>query len=222
MKLFLTNKNRKTTDFIILETEDRFLHYTIGKIGKTGIGKSTLNAGSPELSIAKATKTAVEYRNKGYVDTDLTSDILIEDIVFDKAKWHINKDFPKDLDHYQSYVHSGMFICWLVDNGFLNEEFKKELRQQIIDFKNRLTTPSKFYEDYFDGVFSSDGFEMKAVNFSKAYFDYKDGQYVNDYLQTFDLNNELPSIFHVTDTWENYDKLKNIITFRYNEWKNSN
>ncbi len=221
MKFYLTRKNRKTTDFVILETENNFLHSTIGKIGKTGFGRSTLNAESSALCIEEATKTAAEYRKKGYVDTELTSDLLIEDIVFDKAKWHINKDFPKDLDHYQSYVYSGLFVWWLVDNGFLKPKLQTDLRQQIISFKHRKMAPAKFYEEYLDGVFSSDGFILDAVNFSKSYFDVNNGQYVRDYLKILDPKDEFPSVFHVKDTWENYDRLKDVITRRHDEWKMS-
>ena len=39
-----------------------------------------------------------------------------------------------------------------------------------------------------------------------------------DYLKAFDANDELSSVFHVTDTWDNYAKIKHVIDSRYGFW----
>jgi len=53
--------------------------------------------------------------------------------------------------------------------------------------------------------------------FTQFYFDFENGQYINDYENN--LANDLPSIFHVQDTWENYEKARKFINIRYNQWK---
>ena len=53
--------------------------------------------------------------------------------------------------------------------------------------------------------------------FSSFYFDFSKGQFLSDYEEV--LGGELPSLYHVQDTWENYAKLKKRIDQRYEKWK---
>lgn len=111
MKIYLTKQNRKTTDFVLLESDDKLVRKSSGKIGKSGISNSTLNAGSSDKAITEINKQVDEYKTQGYVLTDLPTNFTDKDTVFDKAKWHINDKFPDGLDHYQSYVHTGLYIA---------------------------------------------------------------------------------------------------------------
>ena len=219
MQQYLTKQNRKTVDFVLLEADDKFVRYSEGKVGKSGISNSTLNAGSPEKAIEEVKLEVQKLLDRGFKITDLPKNLTTEDIVFDKAKWHINDDFPIDLDHYQSYVHSGLFICWLIDNGLLEDDFKTKNSIGINLLVTRQVAPSQFYVDYLDGVFDAEGLTQAAIKFTADYFDFEKGNYVADYLTTLDPTDSLPSLFHVADTWENYDKLKPIINNRFREWK---
>ena len=40
--------------------------------------------------------------------------------VYDKAKYHSGGNFPEELDQFQSFVHTGMYVGWLIDNDLLN------------------------------------------------------------------------------------------------------
>ncbi|MGC3945552.1 MAG: hypothetical protein QM762_13715 [Chryseolinea sp.] len=218
MKLYLTKQNIKTTDFILLETDGKFLKKTTGKVGKSGIGNSTLNAGTDELAIKEAENQADKFRTKGYKDSPTPTDLETRDVVFDKAKWHVNDEFPKELDSFQSYVHSGLFICWLVDKGLFEEDFEKENKRGIEALRLRQVSPTTFYREHLDGVFTSEGLKMDAIKFTETYFDFEKGKYIADYLEILDPDNKLSSLFYVADTWENYDKLKNVIDNRYRLW----
>jgi hypothetical protein len=44
--------------------------------------------------------------------------------------------------------------------------------------------------------------------FAKNYFDFDTGLFPQDYEETFP---EIETIYHVEDTWENYNKIKNVI-----------
>lgn len=55
------------------------------------------------------------------------------------------------------------------------------------------------------------------VQFTEDYFDLENGQYVDDYTEV--LAAQLPSIYHVEDTWANYEKMRNRIDERYQQWK---
>jgi hypothetical protein len=49
--------------------------------------------------------------------------------------------------------------------------------------------------------------------FSQAYFDFERGPFLVDYEQL--LGKSLPTLYHVADTWENYDLLKARIDERF-------
>lgn len=49
------------------------------------------------------------------------------------------------------------------------------------------------------------------------YYYYGGGLYKNDYDEI--LVKMLPSLYHVTDSWENYDKMKARIDVRFQDWK---
>jgi hypothetical protein len=219
MKQYLIKHNRSTIDFVLLEADDKFVRYSAGKVGKSDIANSTLNAGSPEEAIEELKLQVRQLLDRGFIITDLPKNLATEDIVFDKAKWHLNADFPNDLDQHQSYVHSGLFICWLIENGLLEEDFKTENSKGINLLLSRQVPPSQFYIDYLDGVFDAAGLTQEAIKFTSDYFNFEKGNYVTDYLATLDPSDNLPSLFHVAGTWENYDKLKLLINRRFTEWK---
>jgi len=219
MKQYLTKQNRKTVDFILLEADDKFVRHSSGKVGKSGITNSTLNAGSHDKAIEEVKLQVQNLIDSGFVITESPKNLTTNDVVFDKAKWHVNDDFPSDLDQHQSYVHSGLFICWLIDKGFIDDDFKTENLDGINLLTSRQVAPSQFYVDYLDGVFNAEGLTLIAIKFTTDYFDFEKGNYVTDYLATLDPSDSLPSLFHVADTWGNYDKLKLVINKRFTEWK---
>lgn len=222
MKVYLTKQNRKTTDFVILESDGKFIRKSTGKIGKSGIGNSTFNAGSHEKAQNEINKQVKEYQIQGYKITDLPSDIVTKDEVFDKAKWHINENFPNNLEQYQSYVHTGFYVAWLIQNDLYEKDFIEVYKDSIQKLFLRKITPVKFYESQLDGIFDADGLTQEAISFTKEYFDFKRGNYIGDYLSILDPDYKLPSIFHITDNWTNYDKLRHILDNRFKYWKKDN
>jgi hypothetical protein len=46
---------------------------------------------------------------------------------------------------------------------------------------------------------------------------YQSGMYRKDYQRT--LASALPSFYHVEDSWDNFEKMSEVITSRYEEWK---
>jgi hypothetical protein len=54
--------------------------------------------------------------------------------------------------------------------------------------------------------------------FAQYYFDFERGSFLRDYEQL--LAKGLPSVYHVTDSWSNYERLKKKIDSRYRRWKN--
>ena len=51
---------------------------------------------------------------------------MAESIVYDKAKYHYDGNYPKDLPEKKAFVHTGMFLGWIIDQGLYSEEFAQE------------------------------------------------------------------------------------------------
>ena len=68
-----------------------------------------------------------------------------------------------------------------------------------------------------DGVLHIDEISEIGNRFSLEYFDFGSGKYLKDYEKL--LGKGLPSLFHVQDTWENYEKIKAVIDKRFLSWK---
>lgn len=140
--------------------------------------------------------------------------------VYDKAKYHYGGDFPKELDNFQAHIHTGMFITWLIDNNLLDNDFVEECEEQIEKVKQRKLTGSQFYESCMDGVFSIDEVSELGNAFALRYLDSKTGKYIDDYSEV--CSDDLPTLYHLEDTWDNYGKIKKVIEYRYKQWEEHN
>lgn len=137
--------------------------------------------------------------------------------VYDNAKWHYEGDFPGDLLPFQGYVHTGMFLGWCIDNDLMSEQFKTDLAKEIAHFKKQKITGAQIYEGCCDGIFMSEDLNETGNQFAAAYFNFDTGSYLSDYEDT--LGGVLPSLYHVEDSWENYNKLKPVIDRQFQAWK---
>lgn len=143
--------------------------------------------------------------------------LMRKPFVYDKAKYHHDSpDFPKGLPTQQAFVHTGMFLGWVIDNGLYSEDLKKVTGELLDTFRKREVTGAKLFE-YLDGVLTDEDLTNEGNAFAQYYFDFDKGQYLKDYERVLALG--LPSSYHVEDSWENYEKIKKIIDQRYNEWK---
>jgi hypothetical protein len=137
----------------------------------------------------------------------------IQKTIYDNAKTHFLGNFPDSLPIEQAYVHIGMYLGWVIDNDLYSEYFEEEADMQIFRFKRReisCTILSEIWDGYL-------GFELFNKNGNMfTYYYYGGGLYRNDYDEA--LVKKLPSIYHVKDTWEHYETIKNRIDVRYHDW----
>ena len=140
-------------------------------------------------------------------------------IVYDKAKWHYEGDFPEDLEEEQAFVHSGMYLGWLIDNDLISEEFSEDNATEIAEFKKRKMSPIDIFERC-DGCLVDDMLNDLGNRFSQAYFEFEVGEYLSDYEKL--LGKKLPSLYHVKFQWKSFDKISAQITKRFKEWKKKN
>ena len=132
--------------------------------------------------------------------------------VYDKAKYHYDGDFPKGLPERQAFVHTGMFVGWLIDHDMIAPDFREETR----GFKERQATGAQVYEAW-DGCLNSDMLTEEGNRFAADYFHFERGQFLADYDAV--LVKDLPSEYHVADTWANYELMKQKVDQRYAAWK---
>lgn len=137
--------------------------------------------------------------------------------VFDKAEWHEKSVLEEGQDLEQSFVHTGLFFAWLINNNMISNEFLKETSSPILeDFRNRKLSPSYLYKDW-DGVLKGEMLTEEGYNFTLSYYE-SPGTYLDDYYdKAFIANNG--KLFNIMDTWENYDKLKPFIDEAYKHWR---
>ena len=154
---------------------------------------------------------------QGYHVTPFTETAENNMDVYDKARWHYEGDFPEDLDDFQGYVHTGMFLGWLIDRDLVSERFKREYPEQIKLFRERQMTGAQVYQQCLDGTLMLEDISEIGNRFGIYYFNMDDGEYLMDYENILGI--DLPSLYHVRDTWENYFKLKEMLDSKFDEWQ---
>ena len=133
--------------------------------------------------------------------------------LYDSAKDHLGSGFPDCLPMEQAYVHIGMYLGWVIESGLFSDYFKEEASSQIFRFKRKeisCTVLSGIWNGHLVSEFLNDSANRFTV------FYYVSGLYRDDYEAV--LGRALPSMYHVDDTWLNYERLKSRIEERYEAW----
>ena len=139
----------------------------------------------------------------------------LEKTIYDNAKNHFLGNFPDSLPIEQAYIHIGIYLGWIIENNLYSEYFEDEAETEIYRIK-RKELSCAILSEIWDGYLGYELFSEEGNLFT--YYYYGGGLYRKDYELTVCQN--LPSIYHVKDTWENYDLMNTQITKRYKEWKN--
>ncbi|MGD1840802.1 MAG: hypothetical protein ACFB0B_07890 [Thermonemataceae bacterium] len=137
-----------------------------------------------------------------------------KNFIYDRAKHHFLGNFPSVLPIEQAYVHIGMFLGWICENDLYSDFFEEEAALQILRFRRRQISCS-ILSAVWDGYLGSELFNEEGNDFCVFY--YQSGKYKKDYEKTLAAN--LPSIYHVEDNWDNYEKIGKKISSRYKKWK---
>jgi len=138
----------------------------------------------------------------------------IQKTIYDSAKTHFLGNFPENLPIEQAYVHIGIYLGWVIDNELFSDYFEDEAEVQMIRFKRREISCT-ILSELWDGYLGYELFNKEGNMFS--YYYYGGGLYRRDYDEV--LVKELPSIYHVRDTWDNYDAMTSRINVRFADWK---
>ncbi|WP_312900093.1 DUF7832 domain-containing protein [Chryseobacterium taichungense] len=149
---------------------------------------------------------------------------------YDDASWHYGGDFPEELPEKNGATHTGMFLVWCIENNLVSDELKNYATEEIQKLKRRELTGAEFIMDSMDGKFSE--YDLNAMGNAFAQDYYKDetdygnrfSSFADDYVNLFDTkaeenDYEYETFYHIEDTYENYDLMKQIIDYRFEEWK---
>jgi hypothetical protein len=138
---------------------------------------------------------------------------------YDDASWHYDGDFPEGLPTEAGATHIGMFVAWCMLNGLAGPIHTDEFPDELRSLESREITPGQFVIRACDEKFTDEDLTDEGNKFALAYFGTPGGmaQYVTDYEDT--LSRGEATLYHIKDSWENYDKLAKVIDRRFNEWK---
>jgi hypothetical protein len=135
---------------------------------------------------------------------------------YDDASWHSEGDFPEDLPGDAAFTHTGLYLAWAVRAGLASEELQNDFVEELAKLGARLAPPCHLYK-VMDGKLTEEDLSDEGNSFTKFYFDFDVGQYLNDYGHVFGEGHL--TMYHVADSWENYEKLKPILDNRLAAWR---
>ena len=134
--------------------------------------------------------------------------------VYDLAKNHFLGEFPASLPIEKAYLHIGIYMGWIIDNDLYSEYFEEEASTEIYRFKRR-DIGCIILAEIWNGALSHELFNDETNLFTFYY--YAGGIFKKDYNELLTKGHK--TIYHVDDSWENFDKIAKRITERYGEWR---
>ena len=134
----------------------------------------------------------------------------------DRADWHYGGNFPDDLPQENGGTHIGMYLAWILDRGLGSRKLLEYAAPSLEALRARTITGRQVLFDELDEKFFSELLTKDGKKFTDAY--YESQLYFADYDNT--LGGDLPTLYHVADTWENYDRIAAVIDQRFAQWRN--
>lgn len=140
-------------------------------------------------------------------------------MAIDRIDWHSGGDFPDDMPEENGGTHIGMYLAWIINNDLHGEVHRGAGSSEAVrKLKRREITGLDFLVEQCDTKFWEADLNDEGKAFTDHYYSNdQTAKYVDDYAET--LAKGLPTVYHVQNTWENYDKLAKVIDKRYKEWR---
>ncbi len=138
-------------------------------------------------------------------------------MIYDRADWHYGGNFPAGLPSENGGTHIGMFLAWAIMNGLEGDLLRVHSASALKAVRNRLFTGRQFLLEECDEKLTGDVLSQEGNAFAATYYAPKESPYLADYERV--LGADVPSLYHVADTWENYDKIAPVISRTFMRWK---
>jgi len=136
---------------------------------------------------------------------------------YDDASWHYGGNFPRELPDAAGATHIGMFLAWALLNGLAGEIHLSEFPQMLEKLETRAITPGQFLVEACDEKFTNEDLNEEGNLFAQDYYRGDHARYLSDYEKA--LGKNVPTLYHVPDTWESFDRLAPVIAARFNKWQ---
>jgi hypothetical protein len=128
--------------------------------------------------------------------------------------WHNGADnYPKELSAEAAGTHIGMYLAWIINND-LYGSIHNESQDQIEKVKNRKISGADFLIEQCDEKLWNDDFNEVGKEFTEHY--YLADTFFSDYEKALCIDE--PTLYHIKNSWENYDKLSIYIDIAYKNW----
>lgn len=140
-------------------------------------------------------------------------------MAIDRIDWHSDGDFPDDLPEENGGTHIGMYLAWIINNDLHGDPHRKDDSIKAVEkLKRREITGLDFLIEQCDMKFWQEDLNEHGQAFTEFYYaNDQTAKYHFDYAEA--LANDLPTVYHVQNTWENYDRISKMIDKRYEDWK---
>lgn len=138
-------------------------------------------------------------------------------MAIDRMDWHYGGDYPEGLPTENGGTHIGFYLTWVIQNDLVSEFHLDESEDEITLVKARKLDGREFLISMCDEKFISEDLNDEGNEFTEFYYAAEEGGYFDDYERI--LQGELPSTYHVKNSWENYDKIAVVISDAYAKWK---
>jgi hypothetical protein len=136
---------------------------------------------------------------------------------YDRADWHYGGKYPKGLPHESGGTHIGMFLAWAIINGLEGEDPQDDCPASLAAVRARQMTGRQFLFRECDEKFTEADLSEEGNAFAQHYHSSPEWHYLKDYERFMAVG--LPSMYHVEDTWDNYDKIAALISQWFVEWR---
>ncbi len=111
-------------------------------------------------------------------------------------------------------THIGIYLSWIINNDLHGELHREDSVEAVEKLKSREITGRDFLINECDEKFWAEDLNEEGEAFTDYYYD---EFYYEDYEKT--LGTDLPNLYYVENSWENYDKIAPVLDKRFNEWK---
>jgi hypothetical protein len=137
------------------------------------------------------------------------------DRIYDDAALHYRGEWPSGLPVSQAYIHTGLYLGWLVGAGMCSGNFRNTYAVDIAAFINGDISGPALFEKC-GGKLTSGMLTPQGNGFTASYFDLENGAYLDDYGNL--LANTQPTAYHVADTPESARRIGERIQQRFKVW----
>ena len=141
-------------------------------------------------------------------------------MAIDRIDWHSGGNFPEGLPHENGGTHIGIYLAWILHNNLhgdihRDDEHSVKAVNQVI---SREKTGRDFLIEQCDEKFWEEDLNEEGKSFTEYYYSNKEtAKFYKDYSDY--LDNDEETLYHVENTWDNYDKISPVISGRFKDWK---